>query len=171
MGRGLHTVLVRRRALPPSLVRALLRHAGVGLPFGRNPRGSRRLGALGRAVCRSSRIPPPPASRFLSGGGRAPPRLWGRRVAPVAPKLGRGSGGGGVGRAAPPPRRPVGRWPAIRCLRRAPRGILVPWGLPGGRGRRARSGRPSTGQCGGGGRRGGQPPRPGSRPCLPRAGL
>ena len=35
------------------------------------PRGSRRLGALGRAVCKSSRIPPP-ASRSLRGEGGRP---------------------------------------------------------------------------------------------------
>ena len=70
MGRGLHTVLVRRRAPPPSLVRALFRRAGLGLPVGRDPRGSRRLGALGRAVFRSSRIPSPRVAVPSGGGGR-----------------------------------------------------------------------------------------------------
>ena len=70
MGRGLLTVLVR----------ALLRHAGVGSPRGRDPRGSR-----------SSRIPPPPR--------RGP--FWGGSLA------GEGAGGGGAGGRppAPPPRR------------------------------------------------------------------
>ena len=72
-GRGPHTVLVRRRAPPPGLVSALLRRAGAGLPVSRNPRGSRRLGALGRAVCRCSRIPPPRVA-VPSRGGAAPPR-------------------------------------------------------------------------------------------------
>ena len=76
VGRGLHTVPVCRRAPPPSLVRALLRHAGVGSPCGRDPRGSRLRGALGRAVCRSSRIPPPRVV-VPSGGGGASPRLRG----------------------------------------------------------------------------------------------
>ena len=70
MGRSLHTVPVRRHAPPPSLVRALLRHAGVGSPCGRDPRGSRQLGALRRAVCRSSRIPTPPCRGPFRGGGR-----------------------------------------------------------------------------------------------------
>ena len=106
MGRGLHTVLVRRRAPQPSLVRALLRHAGVGSPCGREPRGSRRLGALGRPVCRSSRTPPPPPRRgpfWGGGGGGVASAPGGRRAAPVAPKLGGGSGGGRP--PAPPPRR------------------------------------------------------------------
>ena len=140
MGHGPHTVPLR----------ALLRHAGVVSPRGRDPCGSR-----------SSRIPPP-ASRSLLGGGASPrlrggggPLLW-------LPSWG-GCGGGGGG-AAPPPPCPVGRRPSFRCPWRAPRGILVPWGLPGGPGRRARSGRPPTGQCGGGGGEGGGDP-----PALVRA--
>ena len=68
-GRGLHIALVRRRAPSPGLVCAPLRRAGVGSPVGRDPSGSRRLGAPGRALCRSSRIPPPPAPRSLLGEG------------------------------------------------------------------------------------------------------
>ena len=74
-GLGLHTALARRRAPPLRLVRAPLRRAGVGSPVGRDPRGSRRLRALGRAACRSSHIPPP--RRVPSGGGGASPRLRG----------------------------------------------------------------------------------------------
>ena len=144
MGRGPHTVPVR----------ALLRHAGVGSPRGRDPRGSR-----------SRRTPPPPASRSLWGGGASPrlrggggPLLW-------LPSWGGCGGGGGWGGRppAPPPCR------ASACLLLPPAcppwGILVPWGLPGGRGRRARSGRPPTGQCGGGRGGGGE----GNSPPLVRA--
>ena len=170
-GRGPHTVLVRRRVPPPGLVRALLWRAGVGSPVGRDPRGSRRLGALGRAVCRSSRIPPPPRRGPFWGRGGFPSAPGGRRVAPVALKLGGGAGGGGGWGAAPPPPAPpapsgVGL-PSV-VSGEPPRGILVPWGLPGGHGRRARPGQPPMGQCGGGGEGGGgEPPRPGSRPRLP----
>ena len=75
-GRGPHTVQVCRRAPPLGLVRAPLWRAGVGSPVDRNPRGSRRLEALGRAVCRSSRIPPARVA-VPSGGGGASPRLRG----------------------------------------------------------------------------------------------
>ena len=65
---------------------------------------SRRLGALGRAVCRSSRIPPPPGVAVPSGvGGASPLAPGGRKVAPEALKLGGGIGGGGGGAAPPPP--------------------------------------------------------------------
>ena len=64
MGRGPHTVPLR----------ALLRHAGVGSPRGRDPRGSR-----------SSRIPLPPRVAVPSGGGGSPRLQGGRRAAPVAP--------------------------------------------------------------------------------------
>ena len=50
--------------------------------------GSRRLGALGRAVCRSSRIPPPRRRGPFWGRGGVPSAPGGRRVAPVALKLG-----------------------------------------------------------------------------------
>ena len=172
-GRGPHTVLIRRRAPPPGLVRAPLRRAGVGLPVGRGPRGSRRQGALGRALCRSSRIPPPPRRSPFWGKGGVPWAPWGRRAAPVALKLGggeRGGGGGGPLCRSPPPR-PVGRSPAIRCLRRAPPGYTRAVGVAG-RPRAsgtAQSAANGSVRRGGGGRGGGG--RPGSRPRLPQAGL
>ena len=92
----------------------------------------------------------------------------------MALKLGGGSRGGGVGgplrRPLPPALSAFGLLSVVSGA--PPRGILVPWGLPGSRGRRARPGRPPMGQCGrGGGGRAGEPPRPGSRPRLPQAGL
>ena len=134
MGRSPHTVPLR----------ALLRHAGVVSPRGRDPRGSR-----------SSRIPPPPASRSLLGvGGGASSRLRGGG-GPLLwlPSWGRWGGGWGGRPPAPHPLSGVGLPSVAPGV--PPRGILVPWGLPGGRGRRARSSRPPTGQCGGGGGRGG----------------
>ena len=112
-GRGPHTVLVRRRVPPPGVVRAPLRRARAGSPIGRDPRGSRRLGALGRAVCWSSCVPPPPRVAGPSGGGGASPRLkggWGVG-APAALKPGGGAGGGegrGGRSAAPCPPAPSG---------------------------------------------------------------
>ena len=82
---------------PPTVpLRALLRHAGVGLLRGRDPRGSR-----------STRNPPPPASRSPLGGGASPrlrggggPLLW------LPSWVGCGGGGGWGGRPpAPLPRR------------------------------------------------------------------
>ena len=65
---------------------------------------------------------------------------------------------GGVG--GPPPRPPAPSGVGLPSVAPGvpPRGILVSRGLPGGRGRRARSGRPPTGQCGGGGGGGTPPP-------------
>ena len=168
-GRGLHTVLVRRRAPPPGLVRAPLWCAGVGSPVGRDPRRSRRLGALGRAVCRSSRSPPPPRRGPFWGRGGAPSAPGGQRVAPVALKLGGGERGGGWGGRPPAPSAPSGVGLPSVVSGVPPRGILVPWRLPGGRGRRARSGRPAMGQCGGGGggRGGGNPPALVRAPVFP----
>ena len=108
--RGPHTVLVRRRVPPPGLVRAPLWRSGVGVPVGRDLRGSRRLGALGRAVCRSNFIPPPPRSGPFWGRAGVSWAPEGRRVAPVALKLRGGERQGGAGGAAlqspaPPPRR------------------------------------------------------------------
>ena len=173
-GRGLHTVLVRRRAPSPGLVRAPLWRAGVGSPVGGDPRGSRQLGAPGRAVCRSSRLPPPRVAVASGEGGGVPSAPGGRRVAPVALKRGGERGGGGSGGPPhhPPPPRPVGRRPAIRCLRRAPPGYTRVVGVAGrprasGAARSAANGSVRRG----GGGSGGEPPRPGSRPCLPQAGL
>ena len=93
----------------------------------------------------------------------------------MALKLGGGSGGvGGVGGPLrrPPPPRSVGHRPAIRCLRRAPPGYTRAVGVAGrprasGAARSAANGSVRRG----GGGRGGEPPRPGSRPRLPQAGL
>ena len=126
MGRGPHSVPLR----------ALLRHNGVGSPRGRDPRGSR-----------SSRIPRPRVAVPSGGGGGASSRLRGGG----GPLLWLPSWGGGVGRPPPRPPAPSGIGLPSVAPGVPPRGILVPWGLPGGRGRRARSGRPPTGQCGGGG--------------------
>ena len=136
MGRGLHTVLVR----------ALLRHAGVGSPCGRDPRGSR-----------SSRIPAPRVA-VPSGGVGRPLGSGGAEGCSCGSQSGGGAGSGGGGTAPPPPRPPAPPGVGLPSVNPGvpPRGILAPWGLPGGRGRRARSGRPPTGQCGGGG--GGTPP-------------
>ena len=100
MGRGPHTVPLR----------ALLRHAGVGSPRGRDPRGSR-----------SSRISPPPPRRgpFWGGGGHPLGGAEGRSCGSLAG----GGAGGGVGGPPPPPPRPVGRRPAFCCPRRAPPGV------------------------------------------------
>ena len=150
MGRGPHTVLVR----------ALLRHAGVGLPRGRDPRGSR-----------SSRIPPPPPRRGPFWGGGRPLGSGGAEGRSCDSLAGGGAGGGWGGRPpAPPPRR------ASACLPLLPACPLGVYSCRGGCRAAAGIGRGPVGrrqgQCGGGGGgRGGEPPRPGSRPRLPRAGL
>ena len=106
LGRGLHTFLVRRRAPPPGLVRASLRHAGVGSPCGRDPGGSRRPGGPGARGVQVQPHPPPPCRGPFWGGGGVPSAPGERRAAPVAPKLGGGAGGGWGGRPpATPPRR------------------------------------------------------------------
>ena len=138
MGRGPNTVLVR----------ALLRHACVGSPRGRDPRGSR-----------SSRIPPPPRVAVPSGGGGASPGLRGGG-GPLLWLPSWGGCGGGGGRAAPPPPRPVRRQPAFRCPRRAPPGYTRAVGVAGrprasGAVRSAADGSVRRGEGGG---RGGDPP-------------
>ena len=135
----------------------------------RPPREQAAEGAGARGV-QVQPHPPPPGVAVLSGGGASPrlrgvggPLLW-------LQCWGGGSGGGGEAPPPPPPAPSGVDLPSV--VSGVPLwGILVPWGLPGGRGRRARSGRPPRGQCGGGGGRGGGPPRPGSRPRLPLAGL
>ena len=136
MGRGPHTVPLR----------ALLRHAGVGSPRGRDPRGSR-----------SSRIPPPRVA-VPSWGGASPRLPGGRGPLLWLPSWG-GCGGGGGG-AAPPPPRPVGRRPAFCCPQRAPPGYTRAVGVAG-RPRASgavRSAADGSVRLGGGGRGGGTPP-------------
>ena len=110
MGGSLHTVLVC----------AFLRHAGVGSPCGRDPRG-----------CRSSRIPPPPASRSLLGGGGRPLGSGGAQGRSCGSQDGGGWGGEGGGGPLPRPPCPVGRRPAFRCLRRASPGYTRAVGVAG----------------------------------------
>ena len=102
MGRGPHTVPLR----------ALLRHAGVGSPRGRDPRGSRSS--------------PPPCRGPFWGGGR-PLGSGGAEGRACGSLAGGGAGGG----APPPPPRPVGRRPGFRCPRRAPPGYTRAVGVAG----------------------------------------
>ena len=139
----------------------------------RPPREQAAAGAGARGV-QVQPHPPPPASRSLLGGGGVPSAPGGRRAADVAPRLGGGAGGGWGGR--PPVSSPlsgVGLPSVVSGV--SPRDIPVTCGLPGGRGRRARSGRPPTGQCGGGGGEGGRTPppwfAPPSSPGRPLVGL
>ena len=135
-----------------------------GLALQPRPLREQAAGGTGARVVQVQPHPPPPPRRgpFWGSGGGVPSAPGGWRAAPVAPKLGGGAGGGGGG--GPPPRPPA---PSVVGLPSvfsgvSPRGILVPWGLPCGRGRRARSVRPPTGQCrggGGGGGGGAAPPR------------
>ena len=103
-------------------------------PSAATPAGAGGWGRWGARCAGPAALPPPPPRRgpFWGRGGVPSPRA-GRRVAPAALKLGGGSGGRGVGGAAPPAPapRPVGRWPAIRCLRRAPPGYTRAVGVAG----------------------------------------
>ena len=138
--------------------------------------GSRQLGALGRAVCMSSRIPPPsPALRSLLGEGRRPLGSGGGEGRPCGPQAWGGGSGGGVGwgAAPPPPTPPPRRASACHLLSLArPPGA---YSCRGGSRAAAGVGRGPVGRqwvsAAGGGGRGGEPPRPSSRPCLPQAGL
>ena len=126
-------------------------------------------GAGARGVQVQPHPPPPPRVAVPSGGGVASPRHRGGGGLLLWPqKLGGGAGGGGRGPPPPPP--PPCRASACHLLSPAcpPWGILVPWVLPGGRGRQARSGRPPMGQCrGGGGGGGGNPPALVRAPVFP----
>ena len=137
--------------------------------------GGRRLGALGRALCRSSRTPTPPASRSLLGERGRPLGSGGAEFRPCGPQAGGGGGGGeGLGGGAQPaPAPPPRRESALHlCSPAGPPGVYSSRG-----GCRAAAG-VGRGQVGGqwvsavgGGEREGEPPRPGSPPCLPQAGL
>ena len=111
-------------------------------------------GALGVRI----QLRPPPGVTVPSGGGGTFPRPRGgwRAGAPVARRPGGGVGGEKRGGRATAPRPPAlwdGPWPPSLSPFSSgapPWGIHVQAGLQGGRGRRARSGRPPVGQCGGG---------------------
>ena len=157
-GRGPHTVPVHCRVPLPGIVRASLRRAGAGSPVGRDPRGSRRWGAPGRAACGSSCVPPQASQSLLGEGGR-PLGLGGAEGRRSCGSQA-GGGGGGGGRSAAPrsPARLGGPWPpplSSFVPGAPPLGILVLWGWLGGSARRARPGRPPVGHCGGGGEGGG----------------
>ena len=139
-------------------------------PSAATPAGAGGWGRWGARFAGPAASPPPLRRGPFWGRGGVPSAPGGRRVAPVALKLGGGSGEGGVG--GPPPRPPAPSGVGLPSVVSGvpPKGLLVPWGLPGGRGRRARPGRPPMGQCGGGGGRGGEPRRPRSRPRLPCSG-
>ena len=111
--------------------------------------------------------PPPRVAVPSGGGGGVPSAPGGRRAALVAPNL-RGVRGG-VGRAAPPPLRPVGRRPAFRCPWRAPPGVYSRRGgcrAAAGFGR-GPVGRQRVSAAGGGGEGGGTPPALVRAPIFP----
>ena len=148
VGRGPHTAPVRCCVPPPSVARASFLRAGAGLPACCDPRGSRRWGARGRAVCGSSCVPPRASRSLLGEGGRPLGLVGGGGLArPLPARRGGEFGGEGRGCPAAVPHPPaLGGWPVAPVpvplsLRRTPPG------LPGGRGRRARPGRPPMGQC------------------------
>ena len=148
-----HTALVHRRVPLPGVVGASLWCAGAGPPFGRDPRGSRRRGALRRVACGSICVPPP-ASRSLLGEGGRPLGAGGAEGRRSCGPQDGGEGGGGELRRSRPPA-PSGVGVSSFVSGAPPWGMLVLWGLPGGRGRRARPGQLPVGQCGGGGGGGG----------------
>ena len=150
-------------------VPALARWCGLA----RRPRPPREQ-AAGGAGARGVQVqpsPPPPRCGLFWGRGGVPSAPGGRRVAPVALRLGggaRGGGGGGPLRRPPPPR-PVGRRSAIRCLRRAPSGYTRAVGVAGrpwasGAARSAANGSVQQGGEGGGG----NPPALVRAPAFPR---
>ena len=132
-------------------------------------------GGRGGARCADPAASPPGRRSPFGGEGGCPLGPGGAEGwRPGGPQAGGRAGGregGRAGRAAAP--RPPAPWggpwpPSLSSfVSGAPlRGIHVQSGLPGGRGRQARSGRPPVGQCGGGGGeiaspRSAPPPSPG----------
>ena len=136
-------------------------------PSAATPAGAGGWGRWGARCARPAASPPPRRGPFWGRVG-VPSAPGGRRVVPVALKLRGGSGGGGRSAAPCPPALSGVGLPSV-VFGAPPRGILVPWGLPGGRGRQMRPSRQPMGQCGGGGReRGGDPPALVRAPAFPR---
>ena len=143
------------------------------LPCRPRPPREQAAGGAGARGLQVRPHPPPPVSRSLLGEGGASPRLRRNGGSLLWPSSwGGAEQGGGGGGAAPPPPSPVGRRPAICCLRRAPPGYTRAVGVagrprPSGAVRSAANGSVRRG----GGEEGGTPPCPGSRPRVPRAAL
>ena len=94
------------------------------------PAGAGGWGRWG-ARCAGPAASPPPASWSLLGQGGRPLGSGGAEGCSCGSRVRGGERGGGGGGAAPPAQRPVGRWPAIRCLRRAPPGYTCDVGVAG----------------------------------------
>ena len=126
----------------------------------RPPREQAAGGAGARGVQVQPHPPPPRRGPFWGRGGVGA-AAGGAEGRFCGPQAGGGERGGGGGfRGCPSAlRSPAPSGVGLLCVVSGvpPRGILVPWGLPGGRGRRARLGGPPVGQCGGGGGGGGFP--------------
>ena len=137
----------------------------------RPPQEQAAGGAGARVVQVQPHPPPPPRVAVPSGGGGVAPRLRGGGGSLLWPSSWGGGAGGGVGG---PPACPLA-WSGVGLPSVVtgvpPRGILVPWGLPGGRGRRARFA-PNWSVRRGGGRGGASPPwfAPPSSPGRPLKG-
>ena len=126
----------------------------------RPPREQAAGGAGARGVQVQPHPPPPPASRSLLGEGGAPSAPGGAESRSCGPQDTGGERGGGGEMGGPPHRppspRPVGRRPAICCLRRAPPGYTRAVGVAGrprvsGAARSAANGSLRRGGGGGGG--------------------
>ena len=137
-----------------------------GLARRRRPPREQAAGGAGARLAGPA-ASPPPASRSLLGEGGRPLGSGGAEGRSCGPQAVGGSGGG-VGGAAPPPPapRPVGRRPAIRCLRRAPPGYtravgVAGWPWASGAARSAANGSVRRGGEGGGLPRFAPPPSPG----------
>ena len=165
-GRGLHTVLVRRRA-PPLGSGALVR----ARPSAATPAGAGGWWRWGAQCAGPAATPPPPPRRgpFWGRGGvpSGPGGAEGRSFGPQAWGGGAGGGMGGPPHRPPSPR-PVGRRPAIRCLRRAPPGYtravgVARWPRASGAARSAANGSVRPGVGG----RGGNPPALVRAPVFP----
>ena len=131
-----------------------------GLACRPRPPREQAAGGAGARCVQVQPHPPTPASRSLLGEGRRPLGSGRGEGRSCGPQAGGGERGGGVGGPPPHPPRPVGRRPAIRCLRRAPLGYTRAVGVAG-RPRASgavRSAANGSVRRGGGGGGGGNPP-------------
>ena len=144
----------------PRLGRRVAPARWCGLAYRPRPPREQAAGGAGARGVQVKPQPPLPRRGPFWGRGGAPSAPGGRRVSPVAPKLGRGAGGGVGG---PPPRPPAPSGVGLPSVVSGvpPRGILVPWGLAGGpraSGAVRSAANGSVRRGGGGGEGGGIPP-------------